>query len=151
MGPTPLHRCFKFFHSTCYSPVTPATKSSLELAPLPPINQINSGGFDEPAGQGSPLYRAVSCRTEQKRAEQTSPLYQAKPAIGNVMPQQSATKTVDVSNSFISDVPVRRSTRVRHQKKIYETEREKYVVKDTYTGLYSVVQTSVKGYTNLFS
>ena len=64
MGPTPLRRfSSSFIPSVTHGSVT-ATKSSLELASLPPVNQINSGGFDEPAGQGSPLYRAVNCRTE---------------------------------------------------------------------------------------
>ena len=95
-----------------YSSV-PAAKSFLEPAALLLVNQPNSGSFDEPS------------------VEQSSPLYQPKPAIGDVMPKQSTTKAVGVSNSPTSDVPVRRSTRVRYLKKIYEPETGRYVVKDT--------------------
>lgn len=52
----------------------PAAKSSLKATALLPVNLQNSGSFGEPS------------------AEQSSPLHQPKPVIGNVMPKSSAKK-----------------------------------------------------------
>ena len=50
-----------------------AAKCSIDPAALPPVNQPNSGSFDEPS------------------AEHSSLLYQPKPVIGDAMPKPSAT------------------------------------------------------------
>ena len=69
---------------------------------------------------------------EWPSAEQSSLLQQPKPAIGDAMPKQLATKKIGLSNSPTSDMTVQPSTRVRHPKKIYKPKTRKYVVKDNW-------------------